>query len=167
MDQRVVSRRELDLKDDPSLLSPPWLAQPYACATSVTVYGFVPHAELEIEVAGASVLTQTVGFPKPVGATLSLPAALGTGDAVRVRQSFGGAQSDWSSAVAAQDHTIGFPAGPPRPQINPAPVFECGIRTGVSNLLAGANVWTTADGSEVGRVDGCNPQQGLDISPRD
>jgi hypothetical protein len=166
MDQRVVSRRELDLKDDPSLLSPPWLAQPYACATSVTVYGFVPHADLEIEVAGASVLTQTVGFPQPVGATLTLPAALGIGDAVRVRQSFGGAMSDWSAAVTAQDHRIEFPAGPPRPQINPAPVFECGIRTGVSNLLAGVDVWVTADGSEVGRVAGCNPQQGVDISPR-
>lgn len=55
MDQKVVSRRELKLKDDPSLLSPAWPAKVYACATSVTVYGFVPHASIDIEVAGATV----------------------------------------------------------------------------------------------------------------
>jgi dienelactone hydrolase len=165
MDQKIVSRRELDLKDDPGLLSPPWLAKVYACATSVTVYGFVPHASIEIEVAGATVVTQVVGFPQPVGATLALPAALVAGQAVRARQSFGGPQSDWSPAAAAIDHTVDFPAGPPRPEINPAPVFECGIRTGVGNLLAGAEVWITADGTEVGRVKGCNPQQGVSVSP--
>jgi hypothetical protein len=165
MDEKVVPRERLKLKEDPKLLSPPYLAQPYQCATAVTVYGFVPHATIEIEVDGAIVVTQPVGFPQPVGATLSLPAPLVAGQDVRARQTFGSGQSDFSAPVTALDHTQEFPAGPPRPVINPAPVFECGIRTGVGNLLAGGNVWITADGAEVGRVDGCNPQQGVNVAP--
>src|SRR5262249_11012030 len=131
----------------------------------VTVYGFVPHAKLEIEVAGAVVVSQTVGFPEPVGTTLPLPAPLVAGQALRARQKFGPGQSDWSAPVTALDHTQEFPAGPPRPEINPAPVYECGVRTGVGNLLAGGTVWITADGVEVGKVPGCNPQQGVNVAP--
>ena len=61
MDQKTVQREEVRLKEDPNLLSPPYLAKPYACATAVTVYGFVPHATIEVEVAGATVVTQPVG----------------------------------------------------------------------------------------------------------
>jgi hypothetical protein len=165
MDEKVVPREQLDLKEKPDLLSPPWLAQPYQCATAITVYGFVPHATIDIEVAGAIVVTQPVEFPEPVGATLALPAPLVAGQVVRARQSLGTAQSDWSLPVITLDHTKEFPAGPPRPVINPAPVYKCGIRTGVGNLLAGGNVWITADGTEVGRVNGCNPQQGVNVAP--
>jgi hypothetical protein len=166
MDQKEVYRERLRLKEDPRLLSPPYLAQPYQCGTAVTVFGFVPHATIEVEVAGAVVLTQMVGFPEPVGATLALPAPLVAGQVLRVRQGLGGAQSDWSTPVVVLDHTQEFPAGPPRPDINPAPVYRCGIRTGVGNLLAGGNVWITADGTEVGRVNGCaSPQQGVNVGP--
>lgn len=165
MDEKEVPRDHLQLKEKPGLLSPPYLAQPYQCATTVTVYGFVPHATLDVEVAGAVVVSQSVGFPEPVGATLALPAPLVAGQIVRARQTLGAAMSDWSAPVKALDHTQAFPAGPPRPVINPAPVYQCGIRTGVGNLLAGANVWITADGTEVGRVDGCNPQQGVNVAP--
>ncbi|WP_165067072.1 alpha/beta hydrolase [Paludisphaera rhizosphaerae] len=165
MDEKEVPRDRLELKEDPKLLSPPYLAQPYACAVAVTVYGFVPHATIEIEVAGVSVVTQPVGFPEPVGATLKLPAPLTAGQAVRARQMLGPGVSDWSAPVTALDHTKDFPAGPPRPEINPAPVYKCGIRTGVDNLLAGGTVWITADGATVGKVVGCNPHQGVDVSP--
>lgn len=165
MEQREVSRKRLDLKDDPTFLSPPWLAEPYGCAVSITVYGFVPHAEIEVEIDGASVLIQQVGFPEPQGATLPLPAPLVAGQLIRVRQRTPAAQSDWSAEVRVRDHTEDYPAGPPRPQINPAPVFECGIRTGVGNLLAGGEVWITADSVEVGRVKGCAPQQGVNVTP--
>jgi hypothetical protein len=165
MDEKEVPRERLQLKEKPDLLSPPYLAQPYQCATAVTVHGFVPHATIDVEVAGAIVVTQAVSFPQPVGATLALPAPLVAGQAVRARQTLGPAQSDWSVPVPTLDHTKEFPAGPPRPVINPAPVYECGIRTGVGNLLAGGNVWITADGTEVGRVNGCNPQQGVNVAP--
>lgn len=166
MDEKEVPRKRLDLKDDPKLLSSPWLAEPlYQCATAVTVYGFVPHAKIDVEVAGAVVVSQQVGFPEPQGATLALPAQLVAGQTVRVRQRIPGAQSGWSAAVTVRDHTQDYPAGPPRPQINPAPVYKCGSRTGVGNLLSGGNVWITADAVEVGRVNGCAPQQGVNVAP--
>jgi hypothetical protein len=165
MDEKEVPRERLGLKERPELLSPPYLNQPYQCATSVTVHGFVPHATIDVEVAGAVVVSQPVGFPQPVGATIGLPAALVAGQVVRARQNFGPGQSDWSAPVTTLDHTVEFPAGPPRPEINPAPVYKCGIRTGVSNLLAGGNVWITADGTKVGQVDGCNPHQGVNVAP--
>lgn len=165
MNAQEVPRERLNLKEDPDLLSPPYLATPYQCAQAVTVHGFVPHASIDIEVAGTIVVSQTVGFPQPVGATLPLPAPLVAGQVVRARQKSGTAQSDWSAPVAALDHTQEFPAGPPRPEINPAPVYECGVRTGVGNLLTGGTVWITADGNEVGKVVGCNEQQGVNVNP--
>ena len=165
MDENEVPRERLQLKEKQDLLSPPYLEQPYQCATTVTVYGFVPHATIDVEVVGSFVVSQPVGFPQPVGAALPLPAPLVADQVVRARQTLGSAQSDWSTPVTALDHTKEFPAGPPRPVINPAPVYQCGIRTGVGNLLAGGNVWITANGTEVGRVDGCNPQQGVNVAP--
>ena len=164
MDEKEVPRERLGLREKPDLLSPPWLAQPWQCATSVTAFGFVPHATIDIEVAGVIVLTTPVGFPEPVGATLTLPAPLVAGQLVRARQTLGPAQSGWF-AVTVLDHTKEFPAGPPRPVIDPAPVYKCGIRTGVANLLAGGNVWITADGAKVGLVNGCNPTQGVNVAP--
>lgn len=167
MDETVVHVERLDLEQDRELLSPPWLAEPlYQCATAVTVQGFVPHATVEVEVDGTTVVAQTVGFPEPVGATLALPAPLVAGQQVRVRQESGGVVSAWSPPVEVRDMLQDYPAGPPRPQVNPAPPLTCGSRTGVGNLLGGANVWITADGAEVGRVDGCaTPQQGVNVNP--
>lgn len=167
MDVTVVEVERLKLEDDRKLLSPPWLAEPlYQCAVAVTVWGFVAQATVEVELDGGVVITTAVGFPEPAGATLPLAAPLAAGQQARVRQLFGGLTSQWSPIAIVRDHTADFPAGPPRPQINPAPVLTCGSRTGVGNLLGGANVWITADGAEVGRVDGCaTPQQGVNVNP--
>jgi dienelactone hydrolase len=165
MDAQEIERDRLNLKENPELLSPPYFDTPYQCASAVTVHGFVPHATIEIEVAGAIVTHETVGFPEPVGATLHLPAPLVAGQTVRARQKKGTASSDWSASITALDHTKEFPAGPPRPVINPAPVHECGVRTGVGNLLSGENVKITADGVEAGAASGCNPQQGVNVHP--
>ena len=94
MDEKEVPRERLKLKEKPDLLSPPYLAQPYACALSVTVYGFVPHATIEVEIAGVVVVSQPVGFPQPVGATLTLPAPLVAGQGV--------APSCWPGLLAPQ-----------------------------------------------------------------
>jgi hypothetical protein len=167
MDVMVVDVEPLELRPERRLVSPPWLGEPlYQCATAVTVWGFLAHATVEIEVDGAVLVTTPVGFPEPVGALVTMPAALTAGQQARARQTADGVTSDWSAAVEVRDHTVDFPAGPPRPQVNPAPVYTCGSRTGVGNLLGGANVWLTADGTEVGRVDGCSaPQQGVDVNP--
>ena len=126
MDEKEIPREQLKLREKPDLLSPPYLDQPYQCATAVTVHGFLPHATIEVEVAGAVVISQPVEFPLPVGATIGLPAPLVAGQIVRARQQLGAGQSDWSAPVATLDHTSEYPAGPPRPVINPAPVFKCG-----------------------------------------
>lgn len=167
VDARVVERDRIDVKDDPGLVSPPWLRGPlYGCARAVTVLGFLPHAWVEVELDGQVVVDIQVGFPEPAGASLILPSPLTAGQSVRVRQTIGGATSDWSPSLVVRDHTADYPAGPPRPQVEPTPLFKCGSRTGVDNLLGGGNVWVVADGAEVGRVDGCAaPRQGVNIDP--
>ena len=163
--QRPVPVEDVDL-DPREILSPPIVDQPlYRCATAVTVLSFVAHADLEVQLNGSTVAAVTAGFPEPNGETVVLPAPLEVDDEVRARQSKDGLVSDWSATVTVRDHSADYPTGPPRPQISPAPVYECGSRTGVANLLTGGNVWITADGAEVGRVDGCSEHQGVNVNP--
>jgi hypothetical protein len=161
-----VPRDRLDLKDNREILSPPIVKEPlYACATAVTVIGFVPHAELELEIAGVALPRRQAGFPDPHGFTFTGLTPLTANQVVRARQFVNGIPSGWSAPVTVRKYTEDFPAGPPRPEINPAPVFECGSRTGVSNLLTGCNVWIEADAVEVGRVDGARDHQGVNVNP--
>ncbi|MFD3373681.1 MULTISPECIES: hypothetical protein [unclassified Streptomyces] len=165
MDAKIVDRKDLQLQEDPRLLSPPRVDQPlYQCGTAVVVFDYVPGADIEVQVDSASAPVVSGGFPWPLGVTVPLPGALATAQQVRARQLTVAGQSDWSLPVTVRDHTVDYPAGPPRPQINPAPVYACGIRTGVTNLLTGGNVWITANGTEVGRVNGCAPVQGVDVT---
>jgi hypothetical protein len=156
----------LDLKDDRQLISPPIVAPLYQCATAVTVTGYLPQARLDVQVAGSTVINDAPGgFPMPNGATLPLPDPLVAGQKVRARQRTSTATSNWSPEVTVGDHTKDYPTGPPRPEINPAPVYRCGSRTGVSNLLTGCNVWIHANGVEVGRVNGAAAHQGVNVNP--
>jgi hypothetical protein len=161
-----VPRDKLDLKDDPGVLSPPIVDPAWQCASVVAMHGFVAEATLDVEVDGVVVILGAPGgFPLPNGAVLQVPAPLKAGQVLRARQSVGGATSDWSAEVRVRDHTLDFPAGPPRPQINPAPVYRCGRRTGVGNLLLGSEVWITADAVEVGRAPDAKTQQGVNVAP--
>ena len=112
----LVPRKRLELRDDQRLLSPPIVGAPlYQCAIAVTVYGFVPDATLDVEVAGAvAVAGAPGGFPNPIGRTITLPAALTAGQVVRARQTFAGVTSGWSAPVTVRDHTVDYPAGPPQ-----------------------------------------------------
>ena len=162
-----VPRRRLELQENDELISPPIIVEPlYRCSPVVNVRGYKTHATLDVEVDGSVVVSnEPGGFPQPHGAILKLPTPLDTGQVVRARQHSGGVTSDWSAPATVRDHTQDYPAGPPRPEINPAPVYQCGLRTGVSNLLVGCNVWITADGAEVGRVDGAAAHQGVNVNP--
>src|SRR5215207_6223773 len=161
-----VEREGLKLEDDPKTLSPPLVDPAWQCGTVVVVRGFVPGAMLDVSVDGTEVVSGAPGgHPLPDGALITLPAALVADQEVRARQQFDLAVSDWSPPVFARDHTKEYPAGPPRPHINPAPLHECGVRTGVANLLVGSEVWLTADGTEVGRVAGSKEHQGVNVSP--
>ena len=161
-----VERERLKLKDDPKLISPPLLDPAWQCGTAVQVHGYIAQAKLDVRVDAAVVVSGFAGgLPQPNGALVPLPNPLNAGQKVRARQTFGGVTSAWSAAITVRDHTVDFPAGPPRPQINPAPVYACGRRTGVGNLLVGCDVWITADAVEVGRVAGAANQQGVNIAP--
>ena len=68
MTSKVVSRKELRLKGDPKLLSPPILHEPiYQCAIAVTVRGYVTDAKIDVQVNGATVATVSGGSPWPNG----------------------------------------------------------------------------------------------------
>ena len=161
-----VERDLLKLRDDPKLISPPSLDPAWQCGKSVLVRGFIGDAKLDVEVDGVVLVSGFPGgFPLPNGALVPLPNPLAAGQKIRARQKFGGATSTWSAVVTVRDHMVDFPAGPPRPEINPAPVYQCGTRTGVGNLLVGCDVWITADAIEVGRVSGAANQQGVNVAP--
>lgn len=171
-DEDELPADKFDFRDDPSLLSPPIVAEPlYACGGSVTVLGFVPGATIEVELDGAVVASGTGADPDPGGEAFAVPSALVANSVVRARQSNGAGSSDWSAAATVRDHTIDYPTGPPRPEIDPAPVYACGCRTGVQNLLRGCSVWISSDGVERGRVhdaqqgEGAVVHQGVNVSP--
>lgn len=166
MKTKIVERKRLELPDNLQFLSPPIVTEPlYECAIAVTVISYILDADIELEVDGVIIASANGGSPWPEGVTVPIPNALVAGQKVRARQKTAIALSDWSAEVIVKDHTKDYPAGPPRPEINPAPVFECGVRTGVSNLLTGGNVWISTDQIEVGRVNGCSSHQGVNVSP--
>lgn len=161
----TVVKRPDNLKENRKLLSPPVIEQPiYQCAVSVTVTAYEPNAIIDVDVDG-TVTSAPGGFPFPNGVTIGLSAALVAGQKVKARQKVAGASSPWTAPITVGDHTKDYPAGAPRPEINPAPVYKCGVRTGVGNLLPGGHVWITADGAKVGDVNGCAVQQGVNVSP--
>ncbi len=165
LDERQGCPKAQEPRGRPEVVSPPIIVEPlYQCAVSVTVTSYEPQAKLDISVNG-TITTAPGGFPFPNGVTIPLPSPLSAGDQVKARQRVGSANSPWTATIIVRDHTKDFPAGPPRPEINPAPVYECGVRTGVGNLLAGGHVWIEADGVSVGDVNGCAPQQGVNVSP--
>ena len=161
-----IPRDKLDLRDDPALLSPPIMGQPYACAKDVNITGYVPDATLDVEVNGAVVIAGFPGHsPAPFGALIKLPNPLVPGDKLRARQHHGSATSNWSPISTARDHTTDYPAGPPRPELFQTPLYKCGVRTGVGDLLIGCDVRVTADGNQVGSISGANNPQGVNIAP--
>ena len=164
MNAKVVRRPE-NLKENRKLLSPPVIEQPlYQCASSVTVTSYQPNATIDVDVSG-TLASAPGAFPFPNGVTVPLPAPLVAGQTVRARQKVAGKTSQWTPTITVTDHTKDYPAGPSRPEINPSPVYKCGVRTGVGNLLPGGHVWITADGTKVGDVNGCAAQQGVNVSP--
>jgi hypothetical protein len=152
---KVVPRDDVKLEEPKDVLSPPYLVEPvYACAKLVVVRGFVPHAELEVSVDGSPVTTVAdAGMGVPGGAVVALPTELQVGEVVTALQRFGGAESGSSPSVTVSDYRLDYPAGVPQPKVDPPPLHECGVATAISNVLTGSEVWVTADGNEVARLD--------------
>ena len=155
---------ELDLQDRRDFISPPIVVEPlYQCAPNVIVRGFIMHADVEVRVDG--VVDAAEEGLNPDGQSFALPSELVAGEQVDARQHFDGAVSDWTTPVTVRDHTDEFPAGPPRPEIYPPPLHECGSSTAVRNLINGCNVRISADGVEVGGENGAGQWQAVHINP--
>ena len=127
-----ITRHPRNLEENPKALSPPVIEEPlYQCAVSVTVVAYEPNATIDVDVDGT--VTSAPGhFPFPNGVTIALPVPLVAGQKVKARQKVGGVTSAWTATITVGDHTKDYPAGPPRPQINP------GRR---STIAASAPVW--------------------------
>ncbi|MGZ4773247.1 MAG: hypothetical protein ACXV3B_11250, partial [Ilumatobacteraceae bacterium] len=165
-DQTEVPAAGLDLRNDRSVISPPIVDPVYACSSVVVLRGFVAHADLEVFVDGASIARVPGGFPDPDGQLVELGFQLARNQQVQAVQHVGPVASGLSQPpVVARDYTEDYPHGPPRPEVNPAPVLVCGARTGVGNLLVGSSVWITADGAERGRVALAKEQTGVNVDP--
>ena len=165
---REVPVEKLDLQDDPELISPPVIDEPlYACAEVVHLVSFLPQAELIVEfIDRGETVSQVAGWPEPAGALVTASSQLLSGEGVRARQrAQDGRISDWSPIAVVREYTEDYPAGPPRPVIQPAPVHNCGVRTGVGNLLIDADVWITQDGTNVGNVKAYDHQSGINVHP--
>ena len=78
-----IPRKEVELKDDRKIISPPILVDPaYACSKVVKVDGFIPFATIEVEINGVISATQVVGFPDPNGALINLSTPLSPGQII-------------------------------------------------------------------------------------
>jgi hypothetical protein len=131
-------------KDDPDFVSPPVALGPlYACAEAIEVRGGIRHAQLEVSINGAAL--PPVEVLDPDQQVIAVPA-LRAGDQVEVRQIANGVPSGTSSATV-RDHTVDFPNGLPKPEIDPAVIYECGNVIAVRHLR-GAQVTVFTNGGQ-------------------
>ena len=148
MPQVVVDRERLNLDEDPKLLSPPWLWRRSTSARPPSPsWGSCPHADLDVEVDGAIVVTLTVGLAGAAWARRShsqrrWSPARPSGHASTPAGSTASGRPRSRSATTRRT----IPPARPGPRSTRRPLYECGSRTGVGNLLGGGNVWITADG---------------------
>jgi hypothetical protein len=139
-------------------LSPPTLDAPlYACATAVTVQGFVPGAEIDIYVNG----TTRVGggtSDAPWGQSFTVNPPLADGQSVTATQTFGGVTSLPSVKKPVTDGT------PTKPVIA-APLYACDGALSVTNLAKGGLLRVYANGNPIGQAAGAGEGQWLSVNP--
>jgi outer membrane protein assembly factor BamB len=130
-------------RPNPKVLSPPILEHPiYGCADTVVVTGFVPHAELQVFVAGHAAALGTVSDAvNPSGQVIKVSMPFTVGQTVWAIQINGGVTSKRSNVVTVIDYKRDYPSGLPQPSISPATCLDCGAAVGVSNVIPGSS-WT-------------------------
>jgi len=130
-------------KPNPEVLSPPILEHPiYGCADTVVVTGFVPHAELQVFVAGqAAAIGTVINAINPSGQVIKVSMPFTVGQTVWAIQIKGAAKSKRSNIVTVTDYKLDYPNGVPQPSISPATCLDCGAAVGVSNVIPGSS-WT-------------------------
>lgn len=150
--------------DNRSSLSPPIVnALLYECATTVSVKGFVPGANIDIYANGATRIGGGVS-DSPWGQVYSVSPTLAAGQNITATQSVSGSTSLPSQAVAVTSFFKTHPEGLPKPRIE-TPLYDCGGAVGVNNLAPGGLLEVFADNNLVGKVDGCGAGQWLFVNP--
>ncbi len=133
-----------DTKDDPETLGPPVVIGPlYACAEAVEVSGASYGAKLTVRIDGADVNSVTVTQPSQ---TIVKVPALVAGQKVTAIQEENGVISAESQPVTVIDHTVAYPSGLPKPEIDPTLIHQCG-RTIAVRHVRGAKVTIFTNGS--------------------
>lgn len=106
-------------------VSPPLVIDPlYQCATQVAVRGAVPDAKVILYINGA-VAGTVVPARNPDKIEFTGLRPLVVGDVVLAEQVVGGVPSGPSPSVTVRDHRVDFPAGLPKPDIDPTLIYEC------------------------------------------
>lgn len=124
---------EIDpIPDDNGFLSPPIVIEPlYACATQVAVRGSLLDAKVAIYINGAFVASKISRNPSLL--EFNVPA-LAVGDVVTAIQKFDGVSSNPSDPATVRDQKLDFPAGLPKPEIDPQLIYECGNTIAVHHV---------------------------------
>ncbi len=145
-------------------LSPP-IIQPelYACASSISVSGFVPGAKIDIYANRTTRIGGGVS-DSPWGQVYSVNPELIAYDSITARQTFDGITSPHSKALQVRSYRKDGPGGLTKPELE-EPIYDCGGAIGVRNLVRGGLLKVYADGVEIGRVKGCGVGQWLTVSP--
>lgn len=133
-----------DLPPDPEYVSPPIILGPlYACAEAIEVAGGIRHAQLTVWIDGVAL--PPVEVLDPDRQAVSVPALM-AGQLVEARQTVNGVTSPPDSETV-RDHTVDFPTGLPKPEIDPTLIYECGNVIAVRHLR-GAQVTVYTNGAQ-------------------
>lgn len=134
-----------DAGDNEEIVSPPIVLGPlYACATAVEVSGAAYGAKLVVSINGVEDASTLVTQPSQ---TIISVTPLVAGDVVTAIQEVDGVVSAQSLPVTVIDHTVAYPSGLPRPEIDPTTIYECG-RTIAVRHVRGATVTVFTNGGD-------------------
>lgn len=139
-----------NIPQDPSFISPPMVIGPlYACATKVAVRGAVLNAKVTLYINGPGGSREfTIDSARnPIQLDFNVSPALLAGDVVTVTQEHEGAISDpGETAVTVRNYRDAYPAGLPKPAIDPDIVYACADLIAVRHM-PGATVTVYTNGA--------------------
>src|SRR5262249_55946872 len=123
----------------------------YACANTVIVSGFKPHAELQIFIGGdpTPIGIQPNSIDLGSGQLVTVSIHFTVGQVISAKQVVAGVTSQPSNTVTVTDYKTDYPAGLPQPQIDPATCLDCGAAVGVTDVIPGSS-WTVSAQDPIG-----------------
>lgn len=133
------------IPDDNSHISPPIVIEPlYGCATKLAVKGTLLDAKVAVFINGAFIDAKISRSPSLL--EFDVPALI-PGDVITATQEFNGVLSDPSDPATVRDHKVDFPAGLPKPDIDPKLIYQCGNTIAVKHV-PGAKLTVFVNGTD-------------------